>query len=793
MREPTDDATLDDSPDATASASVSFEAAADRIADRYEILGLIGSGGMGNVYRVRDLELDEVVALKFLRRELLDSPGVLDRFRQEVKLARRVTHANVARTFDIGEHAGEKFLTMEFIDGSSLGVLLARDGALRETQVIEIGLALCAALAAAHGAGVIHRDLKPDNILLDLGGRVVVTDFGIACARSDAVQTLGRIVGTPTYMAPEQVQGLQDLDGRVDIYALGAVLFELLAAAPAWSGDSFIAVAARRLHEPPPDVRSRKPGISAALAAVVQRCLAMRREDRYQSADELAAALRSVRDARVPSGELVLPRSDPQDRSARTVAVLPFRNTGGADEEYIADELTDDLIDALSSLRELRVRPRRALPQSLPLAADLTTIGRELDVQVVVEGSVRRRDGMIRISARALSVSEGLQLWARRFERPAQEVLAINDEVARSVAEALCASSNAPRRVAPASPEAVLLYLRARQTLRHGWTGLGNLTTAVELFERGLALAPDDIGMLAGYAMARARQLNYSTGPELAPNSAFELASRAITLAPHLGEPWLALATVHFTTSNWSAAARALRTALNRSPGLQKAHEMLAAIEVEVGCEARGLKRYEQVLALDPGSWPTRVALAYVYSLLDRDDAVAAILFPASPLPRATVPEEASDYRARQFCLNRFESYRRRSTTNSQRTGFDAAIAIADTLASRWAVALANAWERRVVEPEMLVLTQRVVESSRVGSRFRPLVLQCEAELFGFLGDGPRAIAAIARAVDSNLYDILWLDRCPLLDCARLQPEFASLRAQVEVRAAEVRAILEEP
>jgi serine/threonine protein kinase len=785
LREPTDEATLDDSPDATAHPS--FVAAADCIADRYEILGLIGSGGMGNVYRVRDLELDEVVALKFLRRELLDSPGVLDRFRQEVKLARRVTHANVARTFDIGEHTGEKFLTMEFVDGPSLGALLARDGALREARVIEIGLALCAALAAAHRAGVIHRDLKPENVLVDLDGRIVVTDFGIACARSEIPQTLGRIVGTPAYMAPEQVQGLDDLDGRADIYALGALLFELLAGAQVWSGDNILAVAVRRLHEPAPDVRSRNSGISAALAVVIQRCLATRREDRYQTVTEVATALRSVRDTGTPSAELVAPLT--VERAARTVAVLPFRNTGDADDEYIADELTDDLIDTLSNVHELQVRPRRAV-QRLALTADLTTIGRELDVQVVVEGSVRRRDGMVRISARALSVAEGLQLWARRFERPVQEILAINDEVARSVAEALCANSNAPPRVGPTSPEAVDLYLRARQALRHGWSGFGDLGATVKLFERGLMLAPQDVGMLSGYAMACARQLNYSKDSANEPTLALEVASRAVALAPHLGEPWLALATVHFTTSEWPAAARALRTALDRSPGLQKAHEMLAAIELEVGCVNRGLARLEKVLALDPGSWVARGMLALAYSMLGRENA-ESVLFPSSSLPRATVPEETADYRVRLFTLFRLQAYQRRFTANSVVPAPEMDPSLADLFGTRQM--LFAALERGVVEPEAIAGVQRIIDQSRAGSRYRPMVLQLLTELYGLLDDGPRAVATITQAVDSHLYDTFWLDHCPLLACARLKPEFATLRARVEARAATVRAALEEP
>ena len=179
------------------------------VGGRYTILGLVGVGGMGSVYRARDAELDEVVALKVLRKELVEMPGMLERFRQEVKLARRVTHRNIARTFDIGEHEGEKFLTMEYVDGESLAELCG-DGPIPLERVVGLSRDICAGRSAAHAAGGVHRDLKPDNVLVGKDGRLVITDFGIARALregDDVVKTNGRPIGTPAYMAPEQVQG----------------------------------------------------------------------------------------------------------------------------------------------------------------------------------------------------------------------------------------------------------------------------------------------------------------------------------------------------------------------------------------------------------------------------------------------------------------------------------------------------------------------------------------------------------------------------------------------------------
>ena len=263
-----------------------------RIAGRYEVLSLLGSGGMGTVYRARDVELDELVALKVLRRDLVDSPGMLARFRQEAKLARRVTHRNVARTFDIGEHEGEKFLTMEFVDGEALSSVIARRGRLPLAEVLHIVKEVCAGMSAAHSAGVVHRDLKPDNVLVARDKRVVVTDFGIAHAAAGAAggaKTLGGIVGTPAYMAPEQVEAAAEVDARADLYALGAMIYELvtgkcpgLATRRSWSprpGSS----TRRRTRAPfAPTSSGRGRGGHAVHGAAPADC--------FGSADEVAAA-----------------------------------------------------------------------------------------------------------------------------------------------------------------------------------------------------------------------------------------------------------------------------------------------------------------------------------------------------------------------------------------------------------------------------------------------------------------------------------------------------------------------
>ncbi|MBN9162816.1 MAG: protein kinase, partial [Myxococcales bacterium] len=419
---------------------------------RYELLGMLGAGAMGTVYRARDRELDEVVALKVLKKELA-SADMIERFRREVKLARRVTHKNVARTYDIGEDGGDRFLTMEFIEGEMLGALLARKGRLPLEDVIRYGLDVCAGLAAAHAANVLHRDLKPENVIVAKDGRAVITDFGIARAatREELSRTVGGIVGTPAYMAPEQVEGSADLDARADLYALGTMLFELITGQMAWQGDSIVTVAAGRLLKPPPDPRTVMPNLPAPVAELVLKLMARYRDDRFASAHDTAIALDGLVVApasapavsrHAPSGTLPLLPALPSLREqrstgARVVAILPVLNLGASDDLYLVDNVNEDVVDLLSVVPGLLVRPRGDTARFDDPRRDVREVGRSLGADVVVDGSLRRLGDTVRASFRLISVEDGFQLWARRFDRPPAQLLSIADDAAEAIARAL--------------------------------------------------------------------------------------------------------------------------------------------------------------------------------------------------------------------------------------------------------------------------------------------------------------------------------------------------------------------
>jgi TolB-like protein/Flp pilus assembly protein TadD/predicted Ser/Thr protein kinase len=749
------------------------------VSGRYEIVRLVGVGGMGSVYQARDIELDEIVALKTLRRELVEDHDMLDRFRNEVKLARRVTHRNVARMFDIGEHQGEKFLTMEFVDGESLAELLEREKRLPLQRIVDVISAVCSGLSAAHAAGVIHRDLKPDNVMLARDGRVLVTDFGIARAALDSGnRTVGMVLGTPAYMAPEQVQGIKDLDLRVDIYALGAMLFQLFTGEDAWSGETPMAIATARLLNPPPDPRQRRRDVPDAAARIVLRCMATKREDRYPSTDEIAHDLANLTmPARVEAGTMATPTAVMPGRGGaplpaagdKTVAVLPFRNAGAPGDEYIADGLTDDLIDALSMTRGLRVCSRGAVAKFRGASQDPRDIGGELGVQMVVEGSVRKLPGAVRINARLISVADGFQVWAKRFDRPDADLLAINDEAAHAIAEALTVDATTPARESPSDPVAIDLYLRARNEYHKVWPEA--VARSVELFQQALLRAPDDPTILAAYAIARARY-NFYVGED--NELARQAAERAVAAAPNLPEAWLAIASVRFQHGDPAGAVRDLKTAVAKGPGLAEAHWLLGRILSEVGNVEEGVRRLELARTLDPSLSLARRDLARTRALLG-DWAGCEALINESTGSENEIGTWSERTRMTIWRGDRelAKKYLRELTLPPEQSGF-----------IRMALSVAANPE----DPSLFAgsIITNIAAPTKGTVRRQSFFLQLEAEIMAYRRDWQKALEALARSVDAGLIDLLWLKRCPVFDGMRAYIPFIAQVARVEERASAI-------
>ena len=755
---------------------------ASLLAGRYELLGLLGVGGMGAVYRARDVELDELVALKMLSSELATAPGMIERFREEVRLARRVTHANIARIFDIGTADEDWFLTMELVDGESLAAVLEREGTISVARSVAILAQVCAGVAAAHRAGIVHRDLKPDNILLRRDGQAIVADFGIARALADhrAAESQGQISGTPAYMAPEQVLGSSDIDGRADVYALGATLFECLTGRLPFMGETAVEMAHARLDAPAPDPRSVDPELPASIAEIVLKCTARDRDDRFANLEALAAALdrARVRLSLVPSR-----RELPQDvvrrtRFDRTVAVLPLSNGGGDEDEYLADLLTDDLTELLSVIGGVRVRKldttQRQEARARPRAAgerDVRALGRMVGVHVVVDGTVRREGDRVHVSLRLLSVADGFQLWTLSSSRNQDDFFAFGDEAAAAIANALTAPDVPEPRHVEVAGGALDLYLRGRHLHIHG--SISASDAACDLLQRAHEAAPDDPRITACYGRALVR--SYSFGFRESVKAAEEL----LESLPRDPDAQLGLAILHFQRGEARAGAKLLMKSLARAPSLPEAVEWKGRLLLEVGPVGEGIATLREAYELEPLLGGVPVDIARGLALLGDWPAAVEALVSASvesfqaPMVWMFAMRYAVWYGDRErgelFAARFAELERADSRLGPIVAGY------LDVLRLGTGASLDAALAKPI----------RVPRSQASFGQYR-------AEAFSTTGELDAALAAVAAADGNGLIDISWIDLCPALARVREMSGFAPIAERVRERAAAVREVLAE-
>jgi serine/threonine-protein kinase len=437
--------------------------AAGTLLGAYEITGPLGAGGMGEVYRGRDTRLDRAVALKVLPAAFAADPRLRQRFDREARVISRLNHPQICTVYDIGDAQGVSFLVMELVEGETLRAWSSRQPTRTTSEIAAVVLQISQALAAAHTAGIVHRDIKPDNVIVRGDGTVKVLDFGIAkltpAAIADATTAFadtefGTVIGTTKYMSPEQARGVE-VDARSDIFSVGVVLYELLTGQAPFGGvtatDTLIAI---MQHDPTPVTRLR-PDTSSGLARIVAMCLEKDPARRYASGGALSADLEG------------LTRSPAVAVSGPSIAVLPFVNLSpDPQNEYFADGVTEEIITVLSQVGDLRVAARNSSFAFKGAASDLAAVATRLNVGTLLTGSVRAAGGRLRIAVQLVDVAQGFQLWSERFDRPQDDVFAIQDEIAATVASRLqvtLAGRDAERPVArTASLEAYHRFLRGR-------------------------------------------------------------------------------------------------------------------------------------------------------------------------------------------------------------------------------------------------------------------------------------------------------------------------------------------
>jgi serine/threonine-protein kinase len=763
-------------------------------AGRYEVQGLVGRGGMGSVWRVRDAMVGEVVALKTLHLAQENTEKALERFRREVRLARRITSPHVARTHDLGTQGDVHYLTMEHVEGASLTRVLEKEKVLPPDRAARIAAQIADGLVAAHAAGVVHRDLKPDNVLVESKTqRVVVTDFGIARALqdTDAAQRTGGIVGTPMYMAPEQVAGAP-IDERADVYALGLVLFELLTGAAAFWAETPIASAVKRLHTPPRDPREMA-AVPDALASIVMKCLQRDPSQRYPDAASVAAALHAFAGSGghatpkpgsvigaapssvgtpSPSTSAQRPLVAPLLKGDRALAVLSFVYRGPTESDWLGGGIRDELIDALSRTRGLRVLGRGAVEKLDD--RDPRALGSQLGVEYVVDGTVQVAGPRLRVTVRLLEVATGTQLWTERFDSDLEDLFVVQERVAQRIAEALRLGLHGVGLAVAVPPEAVELYMRARRGLRTG--AVSDAGVIVGLLERVIDQAPDFGPAYALHAIAcvRAWFMPHLAGQRDWQKEAQASIARAMERAPDLAETHYARAQLAANNGQYRDAVQATKTALAIAPTLAEAHQFLGMMQIEAGRAKEGLQRIELALALEPTLTLANMEKARwngLYGDLATFDAIME-KWGADPVNERFLGQQL--IRVGAFRDDRARVQRGRELV--ERGGHPAAPA----LALYASVVLGQLPDASALEPLLTIL------SGPVSARFRSLIRQLAAEAWGKSGDVEKTMEHFRAACEDSLLDIEWIDRCPLLACIRKHPDFPALRQKVRTRCEDI-------
>lgn len=744
-------------------------------AGRYVIEGLLGTGGMGAVYRVRDQVLDEVVALKLIRPEHGGDGAALARFKQEVRLARRVTHPNVVRTFDLGEAEGTWYLTMEYVAGQSLRRRLSEGPPLAPQDILRISEGIARGLQAAHDAGVVHRDLKPDNVMIGQDDRVLLTDFGIARARAaeSSHETLAGVVGTPAYMAPEQVDGQSPIGPPADLYAFGAVLFEMVCGRRLWEGNNPLVVAAARLLRPPDDPRTLRPELPEAISAILLRCLA---RDPLARPTRVLDAWESLRDAAATMGSAPA-RSEAlpaPSSSMPSLVMLPLR-ASDSNDSAIATGLSEEIVDALSMTRGLRVRPLAEPPAD---GEDGRSAGRRLSVQLVLEGALRRQGERLRLTMRLLGVEDGFQLWAQRFEGGTSDLFTMADDVARAVASSAGSSATAiaQDRRGATDGDAVVAYLAGRDALRRGW--FANPEDGLALLESAHRHAPDDATILAWLSIARSRCAFWNRRGDFDQQlfAARKEAERALQLSPRLAEARIAAVSIHLEQLEYPEVARHVRQLLLDSPGVPRVQQMAGALLLELGRLPEALRHLRAASTLDPTSDVPLWELARLHAFAGRWDEVDSVL------GRESLNTDSKPLTYATQC--RLAMWRR------DRTLLPPPKVVDVSPLPSWGPALGGLQMHAALSAGRLdgplgEAFRRPIP--KLAPRYLAILRQLRCEILVTMGDEDAALVELEGAVAAGLCDVAWFERCPLLDGLRLRdaskPFLAAVRARAEAVA----------
>jgi TolB-like protein/tetratricopeptide (TPR) repeat protein/predicted Ser/Thr protein kinase len=574
------------------------------VGGRYKVLSAAGEGGMGVVYKAEDTKLRRTVALKFLPAAAALDPEAKKRFLREAQAAAGLDHPNICPVYEVDETEGEMFLTMAFVEGRSLKDRIT-EGRLPLVEALAIAVQVAEGLRAAHERGVVHRDVKPANIMLGREGQVRITDFGLASLEGGVDLTRPQtVLGTPAYMSPEQFRG-EKTDGRADIWSFGCTLYEMTTGRRPFEGERASDIREWVMNDAPPDPVSLREEIPRVLAEAILKCLRKRPLDRFPDFEALLAALRSE----VVGGSLA-PAGAPAPASARgglpSVAVLPFADMSPAkDQDYFGEGLAEELIHALARVQGLRVVARTSAFALKGMKLDVREIGKTLGVRAVLEGSIRKSGSRLRVTAQLIDAASGMHLWSERYDREERDVFDIQDEITAAIVDhlkvtLLSGERAALRKRSTADTDAYNLYLKGLYFFAR--PDAASYAKALRFYQAAIDKDPGFAQAYAGMASVFGALgiMNLAPPAEMWPKAKAAL-QKALSLDENLAEAHAVAGQIAFWYDwDWDEAGRSLERALSLHPGDAMSHGMRGWHLLNRRRFDEAIREVEKALEIDP-------------------------------------------------------------------------------------------------------------------------------------------------------------------------------------------------